>query len=88
MRLAGVRLLVDRREAHEPHEPGRLSAQEASLYAKPNDSVDLAEKIVELLDDPGRRERMGKFGRERVVNELAWRHEVPKLLAAYEKLWG
>lgn len=67
---------------------GRLSAQEASLYAKPNDSVDLAEKIVELLDDPGRRERMGKFGRERVVNELAWRHEVPKLLAAYEKLWG
>ncbi len=67
---------------------GRISAQEASLYAKPNDSVDLAEKIVELLDDPGRRERMGKFGRERVVNELAWQHEVPKLLAAYEKLWG
>ncbi len=67
---------------------GRISAQEASLYAKPNDSVDLAEKIVELLDDPGRREQMGKFGRERVVNELAWQHEVPKLLAAYEKLWG
>ncbi len=67
---------------------GRLSAQEASLYAKPNDSVDLAEKIVELLDDPDRREQMGKFGRERVVNELAWRHEVPKVLAANEKLWG
>ena len=66
---------------------GRVSAQEASLYAKPNDSADFAEKIVELLDDPDRRERMGKFGRERVVNDLAWWHEVPKLLAAYEKLW-
>jgi glycosyltransferase involved in cell wall biosynthesis len=66
---------------------GRVSAQGASLYAKPNDSVDLAEKIVELLDDPGRREQMGKIGRERVVNELSWRHEVPKLIAAYEKLW-
>jgi hypothetical protein len=27
---------------------------------------------------------MGTFGRARVENELAWRHEVPKLLAAYE----
>jgi glycosyltransferase involved in cell wall biosynthesis len=66
---------------------GRFSAQEASIYAKPNDPVDLAEKIVELLDDPNRRERMGRFGRDRVVNELAWGHEAPKLLAAYERLW-
>ena len=66
----------------------RISAQEASIYAKRNDSIDLAEKIVELLDDPDQRARMGRFGRDRVVNELAWRHEVPKLLAAYEELWG
>ncbi len=66
----------------------RISAQEASIYAKRNDSIDLAEKIVELLDDPDQRERMGRFGRDRVVKELAWRHEVPKLLAAYEELWG
>ena len=30
---------------------------------------------------------MGEFGRRRVVDELEWRHEVPKLLAAYEALW-
>jgi hypothetical protein len=30
---------------------------------------------------------MGKFGRDRVVHKLAWPHEAPKLLAAYEKLW-
>ena len=31
---------------------GRVSAGDASLYAKPNDPVDFAEKIVELLADP------------------------------------
>jgi glycosyltransferase involved in cell wall biosynthesis len=62
---------------------GRFSAQEASLYAAKNDPVDMARKILELLDDPARRERMGAFGRQRVENELEWRYEVPKLLGAY-----
>jgi glycosyltransferase involved in cell wall biosynthesis len=67
---------------------GRYSAQSASLYARRNDAVDLGNKIVELLDDPQRRREMGEFGRRRVVDELEWRHEVPKLLAAYESLWN
>lgn len=66
---------------------GRFSAQEASLYAKRNDPIDMADKILELLDDPDRRRRMGDFGRQRVTNELEWRYEVPKLLAAYDALW-
>jgi glycosyltransferase involved in cell wall biosynthesis len=66
---------------------GRYSAQSASLYAAKNDTLDLARKIVELLDDPKLRQSMGEFGRWRVENELEWRFEVPKLLAAYEHLW-
>lgn len=66
---------------------GRFSAQEASLYARENDVEDMAAKIVELLDDPERRGQMGEFGRNRVINELEWRYEVPKLLAAYERLF-
>jgi len=66
---------------------GRISAQEASLYAKPNNPVDMAEKIVELLKDPDRRTRMGEFGRRRIENELEWRCEAPKLLAAYDALF-
>ncbi|MGB5080351.1 MAG: glycosyltransferase family 4 protein, partial [Burkholderiales bacterium] len=65
---------------------GRYSAQAASLYARKNDALDLAEKILELLDDPARRQAMGEFGRRRVENELEWRHEAPRLLAAYEAL--
>jgi glycosyltransferase involved in cell wall biosynthesis len=67
---------------------GRYSARRASLYARSNDAFDLAAKIVELLDDPRRRAEMGKYGRKRVESELAWNHEVPKLLAAYEALWS
>ena len=67
---------------------GRFSAQQASLYARPNDALDLAAKIAELLDDPARRAAMGAFGRRRVENELEWRYEAPKLIAAYDALWA
>jgi len=66
---------------------GRHSAGESSLYAKPDDAIDLAEKIIELLDDPARREAMGRAGRRRVETVLEWRHEAPKLLAAYAELF-
>jgi glycosyltransferase involved in cell wall biosynthesis len=67
---------------------GRFSAQNASLYARKNDETDMAGKIVQLLDDPELREQMGKFGRSRVENELEWKYEVPKLLKAYQVLFG
>jgi glycosyltransferase involved in cell wall biosynthesis len=67
---------------------GRYSAQEASLYAQRNDARDLALKILELLDSAEKRTAMGAFGRRRVQEELAWRYEAPKLLAAYEALWA
>jgi glycosyltransferase involved in cell wall biosynthesis len=67
---------------------GRFSAQDASLYAARNDAVDMAEKIAALLDDPARRAEMGAFGRRRIEEALEWRHEAPKLLAAYRALWA
>jgi glycosyltransferase involved in cell wall biosynthesis len=67
---------------------GRYSAQDASLYAARNDERDLGRKIVELLDDPERRRRMGEFGRARVLGQLEWRYEAPKLLQAYEAAFG
>jgi glycosyltransferase involved in cell wall biosynthesis len=65
---------------------GRYSAGEASLYAEKNNAEDMARKIVELLDDPERREQMGAFGLSRVQNELAWHYEVPKLIRAYDEV--
>jgi len=66
---------------------GRFTAQEASLYARCNDPVDLADKMLELLANEGRRRKLGEFGRRRVIDHLAWPHEAPKLLEAYEALF-
>ena len=62
---------------------GRFSAQEASLYARANDPVGMAEKIIELIEDPARRAQMGAFGRRRVETELNWGHQIEPLLKAY-----
>ncbi|MFV8819467.1 glycosyltransferase family 4 protein [Haliea sp. E17] len=67
---------------------GRFSAQQASLYAAKNDEVDLAKKIIQLLDNPELCKQMGEFGRNRVLNELEWKFEVPKLLRAYDDLFS
>ncbi|MEH2457043.1 glycosyltransferase family 4 protein [Nostoc sp.] len=66
---------------------GRRSAQEASLYAKPNDEMEFAEKILELLDSPERREKIGAEGRRRMEEILEWQYQAPKLLEAYDKIW-
>jgi glycosyltransferase involved in cell wall biosynthesis len=65
---------------------GRASAGEAALYARPDDPVDLAAKLVELIDDAPRRAGMGRLGRARVERELEWRLQAPRLLAAYAGL--
>ena len=67
---------------------GRVSAQDASLYALANDPVDLAERILELLADENRRREMGRYGRERVVKSLSWQTQVPSLIAAYRVASG
>ncbi|MBN3879819.1 MULTISPECIES: glycosyltransferase family 4 protein [unclassified Nostoc] len=66
---------------------GRRSAQEASLYAKPNDEVEFAEKILELLDSPEHRDKIGAEGRRRMEEILEWQYQAPKLLDAYDKVW-
>jgi glycosyltransferase involved in cell wall biosynthesis len=62
---------------------GRNSAGDSSLYAKPNDIRDFGIKVCELLDDPERRRVMGALGRRRIEAELAWHHQVPRLMQAY-----
>jgi len=62
----------------------RFTARGAALYARPNDEHDFAEKIILLMDDPERRQRMGQMGRERIETELAWLYQVKHLLCAYE----
>lgn len=67
---------------------GRASAKEASLYADKDSIEDFAEKMSELLNDPQKRDKMGKFGYERVLNELSWDHERKNLISIYSKVFS
>lgn len=67
---------------------GRYSAQDASLYARKNDAIDMAEKILYLLENPELRKKMGEYGRKRIVNELSWEHTSKALLEGYELIFS
>lgn len=67
---------------------GRVSAGEASLYARNTDTAEFGDKILALLDDPVQRDRMGTFGQKRIHGELAWDHETANLLSAYETVFS
>jgi glycosyltransferase involved in cell wall biosynthesis len=65
----------------------RFTAQDAALYVRPNDELEMARAIALLMNDPARRGRMGAYGRDRIETVLSWSHSVPSLLAAYRALW-
>jgi glycosyltransferase involved in cell wall biosynthesis len=67
---------------------GRYSAQDASLYAGPDDMEGFVTSIIRLMDHPGERKAMGEIGRRRVETDLNWSVEVPSLLAAYDRALG
>jgi glycosyltransferase involved in cell wall biosynthesis len=66
----------------------RVSAAEAAVYVRPNDIVDYAAAIVDLIDDQPRRSRMGALGRARVEHELAWSFQERAYLGVYRRLLG
>ena len=65
----------------------RYTTKEAAIYVPDNDTQKFAEAILQLMDDPGRRKKMGAFGRARVENEIAWEYSVPHLINVYNKLF-
>ena len=65
---------------------GRASALEASLYAKNDDTLDFAEKIMFLLDNEEESRRMADFGYDRVINKLSWDYEQVRLIDFYREV--
>jgi glycosyltransferase involved in cell wall biosynthesis len=62
----------------------RASALDAADFVSEVSSAKLAEAIVALLDDPTRREQMGRKGYERLHRDLNWEKSVEQLLRAYD----
>jgi glycosyltransferase involved in cell wall biosynthesis len=66
----------------------RVSAAEAGVYVTPNDVGEYARALVELMDDAPRRAALGKLGRARVEQHLAWSHQKRAYLDVYRRLTG
>jgi glycosyltransferase involved in cell wall biosynthesis len=71
----------------------KVSAADAAVYVKPTgdleqDIRDYAKAIVGLVDDESERLRMGKLGRARVEEKLAWSHSEDVYVGVYDKLTG
>jgi len=66
----------------------RVSVAAASVYETPNDVREYAEAIAGLLNDEAKRALLGKLGRERVEQELAWSHQERAYLDVYQRLTG
>jgi glycosyltransferase involved in cell wall biosynthesis len=66
----------------------RVSVGDAAVYVTPNDVHEYAESIVNLMDDEPRRAALGKAGRVRVEQELAWPHQERAYLDVYRRMTG
>ncbi len=64
----------------------KVSAGPAAVYVRPNDVDEFAHAVLHLLDDPERRGSMGRVGREKVENSLAWNHQASEYVGVYESL--
>jgi glycosyltransferase involved in cell wall biosynthesis len=67
---------------------GRYSAGDAARYVMENSPEKLGDAILETLDDPAGRKRMGECGFHRLTTELSWERSVEQLKAAYARALG
>ncbi len=66
----------------------RVSAGDAAVYVTPNDVREYAAAIVSLADDEPRRALLGKLGRTRVEQDLAWNYQERAYLDVYRRVLG
>jgi glycosyltransferase involved in cell wall biosynthesis len=64
----------------------RVSAGDSAVYVEPNDVGLFAQSVVGLLDQPELRSTMGRLGRRRVVEELAWEHQQRGYVRVFDEL--
>ncbi|GAA1613146.1 glycosyltransferase family 4 protein [Actinoplanes couchii] len=64
----------------------RATLGDAGAYVPSGTPEEFAEAIDALLDDPDRRMRMSKLGRERFLSLLSWEHQAGPYAAVFQRL--
>jgi glycosyltransferase involved in cell wall biosynthesis len=58
---------------------------DAGILVTPADKQALEDAIIDLLDDPEKRDRLGEAGLNRVKNAFTWRHAAQKTVDIYKE---
>lgn len=64
----------------------RFTAQESAVYVAPNDEMEFAKALAQLMDDPQRRVLLGAMGKRRIETTLAWEYSAAHLLDVYRRV--
>jgi glycosyltransferase involved in cell wall biosynthesis len=64
----------------------RFSAGDSAVYVSPNEVKEFAAAVAELLDNPERRAAMGRSGRRRVEEVLAWPLQARTYVEVFDQL--
>lgn len=63
-----------------------ISAGDCAVFVEPGDAAGCTAELVALLDDPQRREDLGKRGRRRAELELDWAPQARTYVGVYDRL--
>ncbi len=64
----------------------RVSAADAAVYVTSGDVPGFARAVLDLLDDPQRRRRLGNVGRQRAVEVLDWHIQAERYVDLHRQL--
>lgn len=65
---------------------GHFTAGESAVYIRANDVKQFARAILELLEDPVRRDKLGRIGRKRIEESLNWDIQKHNLKTVYQRI--
>lgn len=63
-----------------------VTKKHSGLVHNEKDSVDFSLKVIQLYEDKGLREKLGKNGEDFIKNEFSWEITCQKLLNLYNNL--
>jgi glycosyltransferase involved in cell wall biosynthesis len=64
-----------------------VTAGDGALYASNNDIDSFTNLVIQLMDAPSQRERMGTIARQRIDESLRWERQVAQLVKLYRELY-
>jgi glycosyltransferase involved in cell wall biosynthesis len=65
---------------------GQVTAGDSAIYIENNDEKLFAEAIIDLINNPSKRNAMGAFGWRRIKDSLNWEKQKDNLFRAYSRL--